>query len=110
MPIVDTHCHATPYWFEPVEILLDQMTRNDVDHAVLIQINGVFDNSYLSECCSDSLAAFPAWAWWTLTITTRWTGWPSFRQWAWRVCDSMPPTGRQATTRSLFGERPTSWA
>ena len=50
MPIVDTHCHATPYWFEPVEILLDQMTRNDVDHAVLIQINGVFDNSYLVEC------------------------------------------------------------
>jgi len=50
MPIVDTHCHATPYWFEPVEMLLDQMTRNDVDHAVLIQINGVFDNSYLAEC------------------------------------------------------------
>ena len=50
MPIVDTHCHATPYWFEPVEILLDQMTRNDVDHAVLIQINGVYDNSYLVEC------------------------------------------------------------
>ena len=50
MPIVDTHCHATPYWFVPVEILLDQMTRNDVDHAVLIQINGVFDNSYLVEC------------------------------------------------------------
>ena len=50
MLIVDTHCHATPYWFEPVEILLDQMTRNDVDQAVLIQINGVFDNSYLIEC------------------------------------------------------------
>ena len=50
MPIIDTHCHATPYWFEPVEILLDQMSRNDVDHAVLIQINGVFDNSYLVEC------------------------------------------------------------
>ena len=50
MPIVDTHCHATPYWFEPVEILLDQMKRNDVDHAVLIQINGLFDNSYLVEC------------------------------------------------------------
>ncbi len=50
MPIVDTHCHATPYWFEPVEILLDQMTRNDVDYAVLIQINGVYDNAYLTEC------------------------------------------------------------
>lgn len=50
MPIIDTHCHATPYWFEPVEILLDQMTRNAVDYAVLIQINGVYDNSYLVEC------------------------------------------------------------
>ena len=39
-----------PTGFEPVEILLDQMTRNDVDHAVLIQINGVYDNSYLVEC------------------------------------------------------------
>ena len=50
MPVVDTHCHATPYWFEPVEVLLDQMVRNKVDHAVLVQINGVFDNSYLVEC------------------------------------------------------------
>ena len=50
MVIVDTHCHATPYWFEPIEILLDQMTRNDVDKAVLIQIRGMYDNSYLIEC------------------------------------------------------------
>ena len=50
MVVVDTHCHATPYWFEPVEILLDQMARNEVDHAVLIQIRGVFDNSYMIEC------------------------------------------------------------
>lgn len=21
MAIVDTHCHASPYWFEPVEVL-----------------------------------------------------------------------------------------
>ena len=50
MVTVDTHCHALPYWFEPVEILLDQMARNDVDKAVLIQINGMYDNSYLIEC------------------------------------------------------------
>ena len=50
MVIVDTHCHALPYWFEPIEILLDQMTRNDVDKAVLIQIRGMYDNSYLIEC------------------------------------------------------------
>ena len=50
MLIVDTHCHATPYWFEPVEILLDQMTRNGVGKAALIQIRGVYDNAYLIEC------------------------------------------------------------
>lgn len=50
MVVVDTHCHASPYWFEPVEILLDEMTRNDVDKAVLIQFRGVYDNSYLTEC------------------------------------------------------------
>ena len=50
MVIVDTHCHSSPYWFEPVEILLDQMHRNDVDKAVLIQVRGVYDSSYLIEC------------------------------------------------------------
>ena len=50
MVIVDTHCHASPYWFEPVEVLLDEMTRNDVDRAVLIQARGFYDNSYLIEC------------------------------------------------------------
>ena len=50
MVVIDTHCHSLPYWFEPVEILLDQMTRNDVDKAVLIQINGMYDNSYPIEC------------------------------------------------------------
>jgi L-fuconolactonase len=50
MLVIDTHCHGTPYWFEPIEILLDQMTRNGVDKAALIQIRGVYDNSYLIEC------------------------------------------------------------
>ena len=50
MIIVDTHCHVSPYWFEPVEILLDEMTRNEVDKAVLIQFRGVYDNSYMMEC------------------------------------------------------------
>jgi L-fuconolactonase len=48
--VVDTHCHASPYWFEPVEILLDEMERNGVDKAVLTQFFGVYDNSYLIEC------------------------------------------------------------
>ena len=50
MSVVDTHCHASPYWFEPVEVLLDEMTRNGVDQAVLTQFFGVYDNSYLIEC------------------------------------------------------------
>jgi L-fuconolactonase len=50
MVVVDTHCHASPYWFEPVEVLLDEMTRNGVDKAVLTQFFGVYDNSYLIEC------------------------------------------------------------
>jgi L-fuconolactonase len=50
MVVVDTHCHASPYWFEPVEILLDEMNGNGVDQAVLIQISGQYDNSYLIEC------------------------------------------------------------
>ena len=41
MVVVDTHCHASPYWFEPVEVLLDEMTRSGVDKAALIQFRGV---------------------------------------------------------------------
>ena len=50
MLIVDTHCHASPYWYEPVEVLLDQMSRNGVDKAVLIQIIGWHDNAYRIKC------------------------------------------------------------
>ena len=53
--VIDTHCHASPYWFEPVEILLDEMDRVGVDKAVLTQFFGVFDNSYLVE----SVKRFP---------------------------------------------------
>ena len=38
MVIVDTHCHVSPYWYEPVETLLHQMNSNGVDKAVLIQL------------------------------------------------------------------------
>jgi L-fuconolactonase len=47
--IVDSHCHVSPCWFEPVESLLFQMDRNGVDRAVLIQMNGQADNEYLFE-------------------------------------------------------------
>ena len=48
--IVDTHCHASLDWYEPVETLLHEMDANGVDRAVLIQIMGQFDNEYQFEC------------------------------------------------------------
>jgi L-fuconolactonase len=50
MIIVDTHCHASPYWYEPVESLLFQMDRNRVAHAVLVQCLGQYDNEYQFQC------------------------------------------------------------
>jgi L-fuconolactonase len=47
--IVDTHCHASLEWYEPVETLLFEMDRHGVDQAVLIQIKGQYDNSYHAE-------------------------------------------------------------
>jgi L-fuconolactonase len=49
MPIVDSHAHAVPCWFEPVESLVYQMDRYGVEHAVLVQINGQTDNRYQRE-------------------------------------------------------------
>lgn len=50
MVIVDTHCHALPHWFEPVELLLQQMNANGVDKATLVQVRGQSDNRYIMEC------------------------------------------------------------
>jgi L-fuconolactonase len=50
MPIVDTHCHVSPVWYEPVESLLGQMERNGVAAAVLIQMQGQFNNEYQFAC------------------------------------------------------------
>jgi L-fuconolactonase len=49
-PVVDTHVHAGTTKYEPVESLLDQMARHGVDHAVLIQHMGMYDNGYLVAC------------------------------------------------------------
>jgi L-fuconolactonase len=50
MLVVDSHCHCSPFWFEPVESLLFAMDRNEVDAAVLIQFNGQTNNDYLFDC------------------------------------------------------------
>ena len=47
MLILDTHCHASHNWFEPIETLEFVMGQNDVDGAVLIQHGGTYDNGYL---------------------------------------------------------------
>lgn len=48
--VVDSHCHASALWFEPVETLLHQMDRNGVAQAVLIQIRDELDNAYQQDC------------------------------------------------------------
>jgi L-fuconolactonase len=48
--IVDSHCHVAPDWFEPVESLLFQMDRYEVEHAILVQDSAQPDNAYQSEC------------------------------------------------------------
>jgi L-fuconolactonase len=54
--VVDSHCHALPHWFEPVEVLLQQMNANGVEKATLVQVRGQFDNRYVIEC----VRRFPA--------------------------------------------------
>jgi L-fuconolactonase len=48
--IVDSHVHASPYWFEPVETLLYEMNVNSVGKALLVQIVSNYDNDYILEC------------------------------------------------------------
>ncbi|MBI2958497.1 MAG: amidohydrolase [Chloroflexi bacterium] len=50
MLVVDTHVHASPYWFEPIEVLLFQMNAQRVDKATLVQFFGQTDNRYIFEC------------------------------------------------------------
>src|SRR5689334_24174192 len=50
MLVIDAHCHTAAIWSEPVETLLYQMEANGVSHAVLVQLNGNYDNSYLIDC------------------------------------------------------------
>lgn len=56
--IVDTHCHASLDWFEPIETLLFQMDTYGVDKAVLVQHGGEYDNSYLLQCAEQHSGRF----------------------------------------------------
>jgi L-fuconolactonase len=44
--VVDSHCHVSQVWYEPVESLLFQMDRHGVARAVLTQMFGQPDNAY----------------------------------------------------------------
>ena len=57
MATVDTHCHSSRSWFEPLEVLMMHMERNGVDKAVLVQHRGQYDNSYLLDGARDN----PGW-------------------------------------------------
>lgn len=48
--VVDSHCHASPVWYEPIESLIREMDATGVLRAVLVQMNGQFDNDYLFSC------------------------------------------------------------
>ncbi len=50
MVIVDTHAHTSPYWFEPIGMLLCKMNRNKGKGAILVQVSGQTDNRYIIEC------------------------------------------------------------
>ena len=50
MEVVDTHCHVSLAWYNPVESLLFQMDQNQVQYALLIQMGGQYDNTYQAEC------------------------------------------------------------
>lgn len=46
MPVVDSHCHASPVWYGSADDLLYHMDRHGVDGAILIQIQYEFNNDY----------------------------------------------------------------
>lgn len=48
--MVDTHCHVSPYWLEPIGCLLQQMERAQVEHAVLTCTMYSADSQYEEEC------------------------------------------------------------
>jgi len=48
--VVDAHCHASEFWYEPVEPLLFQMDRHGIERAVIVQVLGQYDNSYQRKC------------------------------------------------------------
>jgi len=49
--IVDSHCHASSRWYEPVDTLLFNMDRCGVDRAILVQLLGSTNNADMIAAC-----------------------------------------------------------
>lgn len=49
--VVDTHCHASSRWYEPVDTLLFNMDRCGVDKAILVQLLGSTDSTDMIAAC-----------------------------------------------------------
>jgi L-fuconolactonase len=60
VPIVDTHCHISVNWYEPVETLAAVMEHSGVSKAVLVQMFGELDNRYLLKCARTDPTRFAA--------------------------------------------------
>jgi L-fuconolactonase len=58
MTLVDSHCHATPMWYGDIDALLFEMDRNKIQHAMLVQIGGYFDNEYQFKAVADHPGRF----------------------------------------------------
>jgi L-fuconolactonase len=50
LAVIDAHCHASPFWFEPVESLLSQMERAKIEQAVLTCAVFATNSNYEEEC------------------------------------------------------------
>jgi len=89
---------------------MDQMYRHGVDKAVLVQINGWFDNSYPIEC----MRRFPGRFSVGVVVDTDQRDAPGQLE-AWveqgaKASASGPQPGRREKTLSPFGRRPATWA
>jgi L-fuconolactonase len=48
--VVDAHCHASPFWFEPIEDLVSHIERAKIGQAVLTCAVFATDSKYEEEC------------------------------------------------------------
>lgn len=50
MEITDAHAHVSTVWYEPMASLVSAMDRSGVASALLVQIMGLYDNTYILDC------------------------------------------------------------